>query len=402
MSVDLPICGMKQHIAALGKSAEKTRRREENQMKKLVAILLTVLVAFSMFACKKAATDTTAAGDKKVYNVVSLVNGNLGDKSFFDSAESGLKALQDAGRITYKTIEMGGTDQDQPKWLETLYEVAKSGEYDLIICGTYQMPDNVKEVATAYPDQKFLIYDDTTYVGENDNVVNISYKQNDMGYLIGVFAASMTSETSVANINADKVVGFVGGVDSPVINDFLYGFLEGVKATDPEVKVDTRYVNSYVDTATAKEMGLSMINDNKADIIWGVAGLSGNGAAEAALESGKAWFIGVDSDQELTLSADLAAITLTSGLKNVGNSIVWIFDEWDAGRTYWGKLVNLGLTEGGVGIVTDKNFAALAPQAVQDKVLAAEAAIKDGTIVVPSAIGDDTNGVITLRDSMQP
>ena len=85
-------------------------------MKKLVAILLTLLVAFSMFACKPASTDATAAaGDKKVYNVVSLVNGNLGDKSFFDSAETGLKALQDAGRITYKTIEMGGTDADQPK-----------------------------------------------------------------------------------------------------------------------------------------------------------------------------------------------------------------------------------------------------------------------------------------------
>ncbi len=371
-------------------------------MKKMVAILLTVLVAFSMFACKTATDATAAAGDKKVYNVVSLVNGNLGDKSFFDSAESGLKALQDAGRITYKTIEMGGTDADQPKWLETLYEVAESGEYDLIIVGTYQMPEKLKEVATAYPDQKFLIYDDTSFVGENANVVNISYKQNDMGYLIGVFAAATTSDTSVKNINADKVVGFVGGVDSPVINDFLYGFLEGVKATDPEVKVDTRYVNSYVDTATAKEMGLSMISDNKADIIWGVAGLSGNGAAEAALESGKAWFIGVDSDQEATFSPELAAITLTSGLKNVGQSIIWIFDEWDAGRTYWGKLVNLGLTEGGVGIVTDKNFATVAPKAVQDKVLAAEAAIKDGSIVVPSAIGDDTNAVIALRDSMKP
>jgi len=135
-------------------------------MKKLVAILLTVLVAFSMFACKTATDATAAAGDKKIYNVVSLVNGNLGDKSFFDSAESGLKALQDAGRITYKTIEMGGTDADQPKWSETLYEVAESGEYDLIIVGTYQMPDILKEVATAYPDQKFLIYDDTSYVGE--------------------------------------------------------------------------------------------------------------------------------------------------------------------------------------------------------------------------------------------
>ena len=93
-------------------------------MKKLTALLLAVLLAFSLFACKGASSDTTtASGDKKVYNVVSLVNGNLGDKSFFDSAESGLKSLQDAGRITYKTIEMGATDADQPMWQETLYEV---------------------------------------------------------------------------------------------------------------------------------------------------------------------------------------------------------------------------------------------------------------------------------------
>ena len=118
------------------------------------------------------------------------------------------------------------------------------------------------------------------------------------------------------NINAEKVVGFVGGEDSPVINDFLYGFLEGVKATDPEVKVDTRYVGELsLIPRSAKEMALSMINDNKADIVWGVAGLSGNGAAEAALESGKAWFIGVDSDQEATFNDELAAVTLTSGLQ---------------------------------------------------------------------------------------
>ena len=376
-------------------------------MKKVVLFLLVAILALSMVGCaqkaaepEKPAEPGQAAG--KVYKVVSLVNGNLGDKSFFDSAESGLKELAAAGRIEYKTIEMGGTDQDQPKWLETLNEVASSGEYDLVICGTYQMPDYLKEAATTYPNQKFLIYDDNTYVGVNQNVVNITYKQNDMGYLIGTFAAKMTTETSVDKINPEAVVGFIGGIDSPVINDFLYGFLQGAKAANPDIKVDTRYVNSYVDTATAKEIGLSMINDKKADILWGVAGLSGNGGAEAALESGKAWFIGVDSDQELTLPAAQAAITLTSGLKNVGKSIIWLFDEWDAGRTYWGQEVRLGIPEGGVGVVTDKNFAKIAPKAVQDAVLAAQADIVAGKIVVPSAIGDTTNAVVTLRDAMQP
>ena len=376
-------------------------------MKKVVLFLLVAILALSMVGCAQKAAEPGKPAEPekpagKVYKVVSRVNGNLGDKSFFDSAESGLKELAAAGRIEYKTIEMGGTDQDQPKWLETLNEVASSGEYDLVICGTYQMPDYLKEAATTYPNQKFLIYDDNTYVGDNQNVVNITYKQNDMGYLIGTFAAKMTTETSVDKINPEAVVGFIGGIDSPVINDFLYGFLEGAKAANPEIKVDTRYVNSYVDTATAKEIGLSMINDKKADILWGVAGLSGNGGAEAALESGKAWFIGVDSDQELTLPAAQAAITLTSGLKNVGKSIIWLFDEWDAGRTYWGQEVRLGIPEGGVGVVTDKNFAKIAPKAIQDAVLAAQADIVAGKIVVPTAIGDTTNAVVTLRDAMQP
>jgi basic membrane protein A len=223
-----------------------------------------------------------------------------------------------------------------------------------------------------------------------------------MGYLVGVFAGSMTTQTDVPKINPENVVGFIGGIDSPVINDFLYGFLLGAQAANPDIKVDTRYVNSYVDTATAKEMGLSMINDNNADILWGVAGLSGNGAAEAALESGKAWFIGVDSDQELTLPEAQAEITLTSGLKNVGQSIVWFFDEWDAGRTYFGEEVRLGISEGGVGVVTDKNFAEMVPQSVQDAVLEAQDQIVSGEIVVPTAIGDETNAVVELRDSLQP
>ena len=401
-------------------------------MKKIFALLLALVMVFSLVACasktetpatetktEETATETTteekteepaaeeekaeepAAEEGKVYNGAYLVNGNLGDKSFFDSAEAGLAQLKADGRIDYVTIEMGGTDEDQPTWLSTLYDVSEDGGYDLIVCGTYQMPDYLKEVATQYPDQLYAIFDDTTYVGENQNVVNLSYRQNDMGYLIGVYAACMTVDTNVANINEDAVVGFVGGVDSPVINDFLIGFIEGAQSVNPDIKVDTRYTNDYVDTAIAKEYGLSMINDNKCDIIWGVAGNAGNGAAEAALETGKAWFIGVDSDQELTFSPDLAAITLTSGLKNIGNSLVWLFDEWDAGRTYWGQVVELGIAEGGVGIVTDKNYDKLASAETKAAVEAAQNAILNGEVVVDSALTNQELAV-ELRDSVRP
>lgn len=394
-------------------------------MKKAVALLMMLVMSLSLVACGAkadadnsgaAASETTTeaaadsgesaeaeapAEDGKVYNVCYLVNGNLGDKSFFDSCNAGLTELESAGRIKLRVIEMGGSDEDKPVWLSTLYEVSEAAEYDLIICGTYQMPDYLKEVAEQYPDQKYLIFDDDTYVGQCDNVVNVTYKQNDLGYLVGVFAASMTTDTSIENMNEDAVIGFVGGVDSPVINDFLYGFIAGAQSVNPDIKIDTRYTNDYVDTAIAKEYGVSMVNDNKCDIIWGVAGNAGNGAAEAALETGKCWFIGVDSDQELTFSSDLAAITLTSGLKNINKSMIWFFDEWDKGNTYWGQLVNLGIAEDGVGIVTDKNYQKYASDETKAAVEAAQKAILNGEIEVPSAL-TDPDGAAALRDEVRP
>ena len=379
-------------------------------MKKFLALALALTMSLSLVACGKKETPnvstpgstSTSTPDKKVYNVAYVVNGNLGDKSFFDSAEAGLQTLKADGRITLRTIELGGTAEDQPKWLDTLYEVSESKEYDVVICGTYQMPDYLKEVATKYPEQKYIIFDDNTYAGQNSNVLNITYKQNDMGYLMGIFAAYVTSDTSIDTINEDAVIGFVGGVDSPVINDFLFGFIEGAQSVNPDIKVDTRYTNDYVDTAIAKEFGLSMINDNKCDVIWGVAGNAGNGAAEAALETGKAYFLGVDSDQELTFGPDLAAITLTSGLKNIGNSLIWVFDELDAGSEHWGTEVQLGLAEGGVGMVTDKNFATYASDECKAAITAAEEAIKAGTLTVDTAIGDTDNKIVGLRDSVRP
>lgn len=394
-------------MPAINNFSSTKNRKGEKDMKKFISVALASVMVVAMAAgCSSSKQSAPAETEEQgteaegtVYNVCNLVNGNLGDKSFFDSAEAGLKSLQDAGRITYTTIEMGGSTEDQAKWQSYLEEVSSSGEYDVIICGTYQMPDYLKNVAEAYPDQKYVIYDDTTYT--LDNVLNLSYKQNDLGYLVGVFAGSLTQDTSFEGINEDNVIGFVGGVDSPVINDFLYGYILGAQSVNPDIKVDTRYVGNYIDPAKGKELGESMINDNNCDIVWGVAGNSGNGAAEAAQETGKAYFIGVDSDQELTFSPELAAVTLSSGLKNVGQSLVWVFDELDAGNEHWGEHITLGINEGGVGIVTDKNFATT-PQAVQDAVSKAIEDVSSGAVEVPTAIGDESGAVEALRESVKP
>ena len=386
--------------------------------KKVLALLLAAVMILSLVACgggqpaskddaSKEQNNATSenAAEHKVYNVANLVNGNLGDKSFFDSAQAGLKELKAAGRITLKTIEMGATDADKPKWEETLNEVSSSGEYDVIVCGTYQMNEFLESAAKAHPNQKYIIYDSSI---DAPNVCNINYKQNELGYIIGTLAGALTKTQGVENINPENTIGFVGGVDIPVINDFLYGFLLGAQTANPDVKVDTRYVGNFYDTAASKEFALSMINDKKCDVIWGVAGLAGNGAAEAALETKKAWFIGVDSDQELTLSKELAGVTITSGLKNVGTSLVWFFDELDAGKEHYGELVLLGLPENGIGIITDKNFDKVVPADVKELVNKAIQDVIDGKVVVPTAIGEekaegkDKTGLEILRDSLQP
>ena len=378
-------------------------------MKKYLSVLLAALMVLTIMAgCGGNGGSSTPApapsGDNstpapegtKVWNVANIVNGNLGDKSFFDSCEAGLKKLQDDGLIKYKTFELGATDADQPKWVSTLDELSADGSYDLIVCGTYQMDAYLNECAAKYPDQKYFIYDAEV---AQPNVASITFKQNDLGYLVGTAAALMTS-SDMEKINPEKVIGFVGGEDGPVINDFLVGFIQGAQAADPEVKIDSQYVGNFYDTGRGKEIANVMVN-NKCDVIWGVAGGAGNGAAEAAAEH-NVWFIGVDSDQEVTLPAEQAAITLTSGLKNIDKSLVWIFDEWDAGREHWGEHILLGMKEDGIGIVTDKNYDKMVPDSVKEKVNAAIEAVASGEIVVPTAIGDESNAVVELRESMKP
>jgi basic membrane protein A len=318
-----------------------------------LSLSLTAILALSLIGCGRRET-TDAAGD--VFNVVSIINGNLGDRSFFDSAHAGLQRLAANGVINYRYVELGGESADEPAWVDALVNFSESGDFDVIVCGTWQMNDYLGDVAARFPNQKYIIYDS---VVDLPNVLSITYKQNDMGYVIGVFAAALTTETSFARINADPVIGFVGGTDSPVINDFLAGYIQGALSVNPNIKVDVRYVGGFTDSARGKELGTAMIQQNNVDIVWGVAGGAGNGAAEAAYEN-NAWFIGVDSDQERTfvgVQAPLAGITLTSGLKNVGESLEWAFNELKAGRSYWGRAEALGLDLNGVGVVTDGNFA---------------------------------------------
>lgn len=381
-------------------------------MKKyLSALLAIVLVLAMMVGCGGNNNSSTpapaggndggnaggdAAGDG-VLKIANVVNGNLGDKSFFDSCEAGLAKLQSQGLITYKTFELGATDADQPKWIATLEELSADGEYDIIVCGTYQMDAYLNDCAAKYPDQKYFIYDAEV---AQPNVASITFKQNDLGYLVGTAAALMTS-SDMEKINDQKVVGFVGGEDGPVINDFLVGFIQGAQAADPDIKVDTQYVGNFYDTGKGKEIANVMIN-NGSDVVWGVAGGAGNGAAEAAAES-DIWFIGVDSDQEATFSTSqpaMAAVTIFSGLKNCGDGIIYMVDQLNAGTIKWGETTQLGIAEGGVGLTTGGNYQKL-PDNIKKALDDVVPKVSSGEIKVDTAF-DASFDVTGLRDSVRP
>ncbi|MDY5027064.1 MAG: BMP family ABC transporter substrate-binding protein, partial [Oliverpabstia sp.] len=148
--------------------------------KKLVAATLTASMILSMGV---AAVPVMAKDDGEPYKVALLLNGTLGDKSFFDSANSGMEALQEElgeDKFTYKVEQMGATSADEAKWEPTMYDYCDDGSYDMIICGTYQMLDALTNAANDYPDQKFIFFDEAFdySAGGEDNVYNVMYKQN--------------------------------------------------------------------------------------------------------------------------------------------------------------------------------------------------------------------------------
>ena len=239
------------------------------------------------------------------YKAVLLVNGTLGDKSFFDSANAGLEALQEElgeDVFEFKVEEMGGTSADMANYEPIMYDYCDDGSYDVIICGAYQVLEALTNAANDYPDQKFIFFDEAFdfEACENENVYNVMFKQNEVSYLVGAAAAMMTTDESLEKIDPDnKIIGFLGGMDGSVINDFLVGYVEGAKSVEPDIEVAIAYVGDYVDSAKGKDMAMTQYQ-NGADVGFNVAGSAGLGQIEAAAEENRYAF-GVDSDQAALL-----------------------------------------------------------------------------------------------------
>ena len=344
-------------------------------MKKLLALVLAGVMAFSLVACGGGSEGGDSDADAKLK--VNLLCTTLGDKSFNDSADAGLQALEEEGLIDYTVTEYG---QDNSKVKAYMEEAAE--DYDIIVCnnlGYGEATNWLAENAASYPEKMFIIYDEPTVVNTDKNVQLLAYKANESDFLAGALAALMTKTGKI---------GFAGGMDSPVIHDFLVGYVEGAKYVNPEIVVKYTNLNSYTDTVAGKNMGENDINAG-VDILHAVAGSAGNGYLEAAQLAGKLG-IGVDSDQYESFKdakPELAKSIVTSSIKNVGLSLDIVIRSVIDGTYVWADYMWFGMPEGCAGIAENENYLALVPEDVRAQMEDIKAKLADGTIVVPTAYG---------------
>jgi basic membrane protein A and related proteins len=344
-------------------------------MKQKMFFLLSMVLLVSMLltACGPSEPAATADEGDDVIKVVSLINGVLGDKSFFDSADRGMqRVMADYPQVQVKTIEAG---IDPARWQAALEDAAANEDYDVMILGTYQMSEFLEIVAPQYPDKYFIIYDVSVDYTKADlsNVYSVTYKQNEGSYLAGVYVGLM-SETGV--------VGVVGGQDIPVINDFIVGYEQGARANGV-TNVIVQYAGDWNDPATGKELALAMFQQG-ADYVFQVAGGTGVGVFEAAQEMGK-YAIGVDSDQAIIISETdpaQAEFIPTSMLKNVDNSLYRAMKMFIEGTLPFGEMEALGVAEGGVGLAKNEYYDRLTPADVKEMIEQVEKDLLDGKIVV--------------------
>ena len=350
-------------------------------------------------------TEAFEAPEGTHYKAALLLNGNLGDKSFYDSANEGLERLRDElgeDVFDFKVEQMGGTAADEAKWEPTLLDYCDTGDYDVIIMGTWQMADALARAAEEYPDQKFIFFDeefDFEGNGNPENVYNVMYKQNEVSYLVGAAAAMMTTDDSIEGIDPDNhIIGFLGGMDNSVINDFLVGYIQGAADIDPDIEVAVGFVGDFVDSTKGKDIALSQYQSG-ADVGFNVAGNAGLGQIEAAKDEGKYAF-GVDSDQAALLP-DYADYIPTSALKNVGQSLYLAIQKDMLGELKYGTEETYGFKEGGVALVKDAHYEKMLPENIRTKLDELEQSIIDGDIVVNTSADMDQAAIEALKESVK-
>jgi len=302
--------------------------------------------------------------------------GGLGDKSFNDLAYEGLKRAETDLGVEIEVLESAEiTDYET-----NIDQLANAG-YSPIFAVGFLMTDTVIKMAPQYPDTLFGGVDEF-FETPIPNVVGLNFKEEEGSYLAGVVAGMATLESFDDKLNDQNVIGFVGGMDTPLIRKFEAGYTAGAKSVNPDVQVIALYTGSFTDQAKGKELGLSLIEQG-ADVIYAAAGACGTGTIQACQEQG-ALFIGVDADQYLTVPGS-GDVMLTSMMKRVDNAVYMTIESVLNDEFAGGVNQVFGLKEGGVELAPFHDFESKVPQAIKDAVEAASDDIISGAITVPTA-----------------
>lgn len=327
------------------------------KFKKLMAVTASVVLSASLLTGCSSKKEESA--DKLSVGIV-LGEGSINDQSFNQSTWEGLKKAEKDFGIHVKYLE-SKQESDYIQNIETLVDE----DMDLIIGVGYQLKDSIKDAAGSYPDQKFALMDET-YDKIPENVVPVTFKEQEAAYLAGVIAANMTKT---------KNVGFIGGLPAPGVVKYQYGFKYGVESANKDVKISEQYANSFSDQAKGKSIAKQMYAGN-VDLILSAAGDAGTGAIEAAKENNKL-AIGADRDQ-----SDLAPENvITSAIKKLNVASYDLAKELVEGKYKGGVEKVYGLKEGAVGMAdnSDKHI----PENVMKIVKKESEKVKNGEIKVP-------------------
>ncbi|MFF4515353.1 BMP family lipoprotein [Streptomyces mirabilis] len=341
-----------------------------------VAGVATASLAVALSACGGSSTSASSGGSAKTKGIgLAYDIGGKGDQSFNDAAYAGFQKAETDLKMSGRDIEPQDGESDADK-VQRLEQLAKSGYNPVIGVGFVYAPA-VKEVAAKYPKVTFGIIDD-----EQDKAANVAdmvFHEEQASYLAGVAAAKATKKNHI---------GFVGGVDIPLIHKFEAGYVQGAQSVNPKIKIEKQYL-----TQTPQEGGFSSPDKGKdaaegqieagADVIYAAAGLSGQGVIQSAA-SHKVWAIGVDSDQyKQDALAKYKDYILTSATKDVAGAVYNLAKSVADGKPATG-VVRASLATGGVGLA-DSNPAFKNNADLQAALKKAEAGIKDGSITVKTS-----------------
>ncbi|MBQ0009644.1 MAG: BMP family ABC transporter substrate-binding protein [Ruminococcus sp.] len=389
-------------------------------MKKLLSVIFAILmmtsILFSAVSCGEnpagpnaGQSQTSGVADihDGKFRVALLINGDLGDMSFWDSANEGMLRFQkDHPEADVKIVEMGSSD---PTVYESTLAKTAAEAYDLIIVGTTDMREPLQRLVKKekYADRRFVIFDTEIKDGkaaDYKTVHSIMFNQNEGGYLAGVLASLMSLDAGSAN------TAFIGGAPNDIINDFASGFMQGVRAVNAERSASIGAFHSFIgdfsDSPKGKSLAETYYSGNDVSVLFAAASQAGIGCVEAATLTGHT-IIGVDSDQYAFYKDSnpaKAAAIVTSIEKRVGDTLYEVCEKFMADTLTYGDLEVLGIKDGKIGYVDNDNFKALVSEANRAYLADVAAKIASGELKIESGLKRYTTSaeLTALYDSLDP